>query len=39
MFNGDVNPENLDSWIRQVEVYFHVQDINEEEVKVKSTSL
>jgi hypothetical protein len=25
MFNGDANPENLDNWIRQVEVYCRVQ--------------
>jgi hypothetical protein len=39
MFNGDVNPENLDNWIRQVEVYCHVQYIGEEEVKVQLDSL
>jgi hypothetical protein len=39
MFNGDVNPEKIDNWIRQVEVYFHVQHIDEEEVKVKLASL
>jgi hypothetical protein len=39
MFNGDVNPENLDNWIQQVEVYCHVQHIDEEEVKVQLTSL
>jgi hypothetical protein len=39
MFNGDVNPEKLDNWIRQVEVYCHVQHIDEEEVKVQLASL
>jgi hypothetical protein len=39
MFNGDANPENLDNWIRQVEVYCHVQHIDEEEVKVQLDSL
>jgi hypothetical protein len=39
MFNGDVNPEKLDNWIRQVEVYFCVQQIDEEEVKVQLASL
>jgi hypothetical protein len=39
MFNGDANPENLDNWIRQVEVYFHVQHIDEEEFKVQLVSL
>jgi hypothetical protein len=39
MFNGDANPENIDNWIQQVEVYFHVQHIDEEEAKVKLASL
>jgi hypothetical protein len=39
IFNGDANPEKLDNWIRQVEVYFHVQHIDEEEVKVQLNSL
>jgi hypothetical protein len=39
MFNGDANPEKLDNWIQQVEVYCRVQHINEEEVKVQLTSL
>jgi hypothetical protein len=39
MFNVDANPENLDNWIRQVEVYFHAQHIDEEEVKVQLDSL
>jgi hypothetical protein len=39
MFNGDVNPENLDNWIRQVEVYCRVQYIDEEEAKVQLDSL
>jgi hypothetical protein len=39
MFNGDANPEKLDNWIRQVEVYRRVQHIDEEEVKVQLASL
>jgi hypothetical protein len=35
MFNGYANPEKLDNWIQQVEVYCRVQHIDEEEVKVK----
>ena len=34
MFNGDANPENLDNWIRQVEVYFRVHHIDKEDVKL-----
>jgi hypothetical protein len=39
MFNGDANPEKLDNWIQQVEVYCRVQHIDEEEVKVQLASL
>jgi hypothetical protein len=39
MFNGDANLEKLDNWIRQVEVYFRVQHIDEEELKVQLASL
>jgi hypothetical protein len=39
MFNGDANPEKLYNWIQQVEVYCHVQHIDEEEVKVQLASL
>jgi hypothetical protein len=39
MFNGDVNPEKLDNWIQLIEVYFCVQYIDEEEVKVQLASL
>jgi hypothetical protein len=39
MFNGDDNPEKLDNWIWQVEVYCRVQQIDEEELKVKLASL
>jgi hypothetical protein len=39
MFNGDANPEKLDNLIRQDEVYFCVQHIDEEEVKVQLASL
>jgi hypothetical protein len=39
MFNEYSNPEKLDNWIRQVELYFRVQHIDEEEVKVQLASL
>jgi hypothetical protein len=39
MFNGDANPKKLDNWIRKVEVYCHVQHIDEEGVKVQVASL
>ena len=39
MFNGDTYPEKLDNWIRHVEVYCHVQHIDEEKVKIQFSSL
>jgi hypothetical protein len=39
LFNGDANPKKLDNWISHVEVYFCVQHIDEEEVKVQLDSL
>jgi hypothetical protein len=39
MFNGYANPEKLDNWIRRVEVYCRVQQIDEEEFKVQLASL
>jgi hypothetical protein len=39
MFNGDANLEKLDNWIQQVDVYFRVRHIGEEEVKVQLASL
>jgi hypothetical protein len=39
MFIGDANPVKLYNWIWQVEVYWWVQHIDKEEVKVKLTSL
>jgi hypothetical protein len=39
MVNGDANLENLNNWIQHVEVYCHVQKIDEEGVKVKLASL
>jgi hypothetical protein len=39
MLNEDDNPKNLDNWIQHIEVYFSVQHIDEEEVKVQLDSL
>jgi hypothetical protein len=39
MFNGYSNPEKIDNWIRQVELYYCVQQIDEEEDKVQLASL
>jgi hypothetical protein len=39
MFNGDTNPDKINNWIRWVEVYCRVQQIDEEEVKMQLASL
>jgi hypothetical protein len=39
MYNGEVNAEKLDNWVRQVEVYCSVHQFNGEATKIKSTSL
>jgi hypothetical protein len=39
MYNGEVNAEKLDNWVRQMEVYCSVQQINDEEIKIKLASL
>jgi hypothetical protein len=39
MYNGEVNAEKLDNWVRQMEVYCSVQQINDETTKIKLASL
>jgi hypothetical protein len=39
MYNGEVNAEKLDNWVRQMEVYCSVQQINDEATKIKLASL
>ena len=34
MFNGEVNAEKLDNWIRQLEVYLRIQNLQDEDTKV-----
>jgi hypothetical protein len=33
MYNGEVNAEKLDNWIRQIEVYCRIQRIQDDETK------
>jgi hypothetical protein len=35
MYNGEVNAEKLYNWVRQMEVYCSVQQINDEATKIK----
>jgi hypothetical protein len=39
MFNGEANADKLNNWIRQIKVYCHVQQIEEEEAKIQLASL
>ena len=39
MFNGESNVEKINNWIRQIEIYCRIQQIIEDEVKIKLASL
>ena len=39
MYDGEVNAERLDNWIRQMEVYCSVQQIKDEATQIKLASL
>jgi hypothetical protein len=39
MYDGEVNAERLDNWVRQMEVYCSVQQIKDEETQIKLSSL
>jgi hypothetical protein len=39
IYNGEVNAENLDNWIRQIEVYCRIQKIQDDETKIQLASL
>jgi hypothetical protein len=39
LYNGEVNGEKLDNWIRQIEVYSRIQKIQDDETKIQLTSL
>jgi hypothetical protein len=39
MYNGEVNAEKLDNWIRQIEVYCRIQKIQDDETKIRLSSL
>jgi hypothetical protein len=39
MYNGKPNVEKLDNWIQQMEVYYRVQQIDEDEIKIQLASL
>jgi hypothetical protein len=39
IYNGEVNTEKLDNWIRQIEVYCRIQKIQDDETKIQLASL
>jgi hypothetical protein len=39
MYNGEVNVEELDNWIRQIEVYCRIQRNQDDETKIHLASL
>jgi len=39
MYNGEVNAEKLENWIRQLEVYFKIQNLQEDDIKIQLSSL
>ena len=39
MYNGELNAEKLDNWIRQIELYCRIQKFIEDNIKIKLASL
>jgi hypothetical protein len=39
MYDGEVNVERLDKWIRQMEFYYIVQQIKDEATQIKLATL
>ena len=39
MFNGEVNAENIDNWIRKLEVYLRIQNLQNYDTKIQLASL
>ena len=39
MYNGEVNAEKLDNWIRQLEVYCRIQNLHEDDINIQLDSL
>jgi hypothetical protein len=39
IYNGEVNAEKLDNWIRQIEVYCRIHKIQDDETKIQLASL
>jgi len=39
IYDGDLNAEKLDNWIRQIDVYCRVQNLDSERKKIQLASL
>ena len=39
MFNGEVNADKIDDWIRQLEVYLRIQNLQDDDTKIQLASL
>ena len=39
IYNGELNDEKLDNWIRQIEVYCRIQKFTEDSIKIQLASL
>ena len=39
MFNGEVNVQKLENWIRQLDVYLRIQNLHEYDTKIQLASL
>ena len=39
MYNGEVNEERLDNWNFQLEVYYRIQNLHEDDIKIQLASL
>lgn len=39
MYNGEVNVEKLENWVRQLEVYCRIQNLQDDDTKIQLDSL
>ena len=39
IYNGEVNAKKLENWVRQLEVYFKIQNLQDDDTKIQLASL
>ncbi len=39
IYDGEMNPKKLDNWIKQLEVYCHIQNISDDKMKIQLATL